>query len=403
MPQTPEIIVYDSAERSRLSISQSELERYVQTNQDLIEEALNSGANRVDIFIERERALYRDGCTGFVAHFDKCRLDVLWAAGGYGTERGEFEIHLLDENGNHIYPSGTKFERDVLGFQSKEEAMDIIHEYSSYGKEQVMQQEQRRDAEIEARLLSETPEVRLFRSDGPYCSDSFYSFENEAMIPATVTLYETLNPNTNKEHASIVIAFEDEGKDISAKDIAFFLWGIMATGTDRIAESPLDREMTEHDLYRAATLVRLLEIYHERPENLVHLEYTAPQKLHINSFVKEEMKQTENGYTYSGYIVPEHKSMVEDTIRTCAERANVEQPVAIHYTTADSYLQVIHIMQDNLQSHASELSNAEFKLLSNQIKSVKEEFVERFPLNETARSFAKEMSRQDLVQPDGKE
>lgn len=107
--------------------------------------------------------------------------------------------------------------------------------------------EKRRHASVESRLVKENHSVRVFVTDGPFCNGSYYSPQQEAIIPAVVSY--------NKKFHSITLSFEDGGKNLSAKEIVQSLWGPEAGGRDGIAGSPRGQEMTIEDLENATRTV----------------------------------------------------------------------------------------------------------------------------------------------------
>lgn len=102
--------------------------------------------------------------------------------------------------------------------------------------------------DIEKQLVKEDKDIRVFVTEGPFCSSAYYSPTQEAVIPATVTL------NLKKE--AITVAFEDGGKNASAREIVQALWGPKAGGHDGIAGSPRGQKMTREDLNKAVEKVR---------------------------------------------------------------------------------------------------------------------------------------------------
>lgn len=95
----------------------------------------------------------------------------------------------------------------------------------------------------EACLVRETPDIRVFVTDGVFCSASYYSPRFRTVAKATVVL--------NKQFDAITVAFEDGGTNHSAKEIVQQLWGSEAGGHNGIAGSPRGQVMTEED-FRAA-------------------------------------------------------------------------------------------------------------------------------------------------------
>lgn len=106
-----------------------------------------------------------------------------------------------------------------------------------------------KDRIIEDHLVSETVNVRLFVSDGVFCSAAYYSPKLNMIIPSTV-VYNMINK-------SITIAFSDD-VNISACDVAQYLWGPEAGGHKGIAGSPRGMEMEFEDAVHAADYIETL-------------------------------------------------------------------------------------------------------------------------------------------------
>lgn len=110
----------------------------------------------------------------------------------------------------------------------------------------------------EERCVFENEFVRAFKTDGVFCSSSYYSPQQEEIIPCTVSY--------NEKFHSITVAFADGGREnggeFSAKEIVQSLWGKEAGGRDGIAGSPRGQEMTEKDFNDAKE--KCLDILIER-------------------------------------------------------------------------------------------------------------------------------------------
>lgn len=113
------------------------------------------------------------------------------------------------------------------------------------GKEWV----EEKDRIIEDRLVSETVNVRLFASYGVFCSSAYYSPKQNMIIPGIVVY--------NFNNKSITISFSDD-VNISACDVAQYLWGPEAGGHKGIAGSPRGMEMEFEDAVHAADYIETL-------------------------------------------------------------------------------------------------------------------------------------------------
>lgn len=98
---------------------------------------------------------------------------------------------------------------------------------------------------MEAQHVFDTENVRVFITDGSFCSASYYSPVDQEVKKATATL----NTKTN----AVTVAFEDGGNPSKcARAIVQGLWGPEAGGRDGIAGSPRGMVMRTKDLLDAA-------------------------------------------------------------------------------------------------------------------------------------------------------
>lgn len=142
---------------------------------------------------------------------------------------------------------------------------------------------------VQDKLVRETSNMRIFKTDGVFCSGSYYSPEQDKVLPATVVF--------NEKFKSITIAFEDGGKNVSARDIVQKLWGPEAGGRDGIAGSPRGREMTELDFQKAQheveTTIELNEKNKKAFDAMVSLyENNSSVKFLMNFGLGGELKLT---------------------------------------------------------------------------------------------------------------
>lgn len=103
---------------------------------------------------------------------------------------------------------------------------------------------------VESRLVMENEKVRVFKTDGVFCSAAYYSANLGTVVPATIVL--------NTKFRAVTIAFEDGGKCHSAKDIVQELWGSEAGGHSGIAGSPRGWELSDEQL--EAEFQRAIEV-----------------------------------------------------------------------------------------------------------------------------------------------
>ncbi len=105
---------------------------------------------------------------------------------------------------------------------------------------------------IESKLVEENKNIRVFITDGVFCSASYFSPTLQTVAKATITL--------NTKFNAITIAFEDGGKEHSAAEIVQKLWGKDAGGRAGIAGSPRGEKMTNVDLQKACETVRKIYV-----------------------------------------------------------------------------------------------------------------------------------------------
>ena len=104
--------------------------------------------------------------------------------------------------------------------------------------------------ETESKLLMETENYRVFKTDRVFCGASYYSPTHRTIAKAVVSF----NTNFN----SITISCSDGSLDCRA--LVQRLWGPEAGGHKGIAGSPRGRIMDEYELKRAVYSVKLLTI-----------------------------------------------------------------------------------------------------------------------------------------------
>lgn len=192
--------------------------------------------------------------------------DRFWEAAEMIDVKGVHHIHELDKdiqdklnayyayNYNH---AGERYSETVDVTKQVEDAYGVINDILDIdapehdmliadGKEWA----QAREAAVEAQLIYEDKNMRVFDSNGVFCAASYYSPKQDALIPATVTY--------NEKAKTITLGFEDGGKQYNAMEIVRSVWGPEAGGREGIAGSPRGIEMTKDDLH--ALVERLKEV-----------------------------------------------------------------------------------------------------------------------------------------------
>lgn len=192
--------------------------------------------------------------------------DRFWEAAEMIDVKGVHHIHELDKdiqdklnayyayNYNH---AGERYSETVDVTKQVEDAYGVINDILDIdapehdmliadGKEWA----QAREAAVEAQLIYEDKNMRVFDSNGVFCAASYYSPKQDALIPATVTY--------NEKTKTVTLGFEDGGKQYNAMEIVRSVWGPEAGGREGIAGSPRGIEMTKDDLH--ALVERLKEV-----------------------------------------------------------------------------------------------------------------------------------------------
>lgn len=192
--------------------------------------------------------------------------DRFWEAAEMIDVKGVHHIHELDKdiqdklnayyayNYNH---AGERYSETVDVTKQVEDAYGVINDILDIdapehdmliadGKEWA----QAREAAVEAQLIYEDKNMRVFDSNGVFCAASYYSPKQDALIPAIVTY--------NEKTKAVTLGFEDGGKQYNAMEIVRSVWGPEAGGRKGIAGSPRGVEMTKDDLH--ALVERLKEV-----------------------------------------------------------------------------------------------------------------------------------------------
>lgn len=134
--------------------------------------------------------------------------------------------------------------------------------------------------EIESKLIAETENVRVFKTDGIFCNASYYSPKLQRICPSTIAI--------NTKFDSITIAFEDGGKKFSAREIAQSLWGPEAGGHNGIAGSPRGWKLTETELmYELARASAKLDMAFENIKTEDKINYNLNNH-QINNILKKK-------------------------------------------------------------------------------------------------------------------
>lgn len=211
---------------------------------------------------------------------DKLEDREFWAGAEYIDVNGPHHIHELDRDVqdqlNAVYAWNAQQPRER--YTEITDVKEVIRENQQFlekvldrnhpDHEQVFQEGRKWEREttkaVEDRCVFENEYVRAFKTDGPFCSASYYSEQQHEIIPATVSY--------NEKFQSITVAFADGGRENggehSAREIVQELWGREAGGRDGIAGSPRGMEMSEKDFVDARELVmdKIIEREQEREE-----------------------------------------------------------------------------------------------------------------------------------------
>lgn len=182
--------------------------------------------------------------------------DRFWEAAEKIDVEGAHHIHELDQdiqdklNAYYAYNDGQPRQRYTEAIDVTKQIDDAYNVVNAIidindpehdkliaaGKEWA----QTREKEVEDQLVYENKDVRVFDTNGIFCAASYFSPNQNIICPATITY--------NEKFKSIILAFEDGGKQLNAREIVQELWGPEAGGREGIAGSPRNVEMTKNDL-----------------------------------------------------------------------------------------------------------------------------------------------------------
>jgi len=100
--------------------------------------------------------------------------------------------------------------------------------------------------ETESKLIMETENYRVFRTDRVFCGASYYSSTHRTIAKAVISF--------NEKFKAITVSCSDGS--IDCRKLVQSLWGPDAGGHEGISGSPRGQEMSEHDLKRAVHAVK---------------------------------------------------------------------------------------------------------------------------------------------------
>lgn len=165
-----------------------------------------------------------------------------------------------------------------------EKVLDEAHPQHNDVIQKGREWEERTTNEVESKLVDDYAKMRVFKTDGVFCAGSYYSPNQEMVVPATITF--------NEKFKSITIAFENGGKDVSAKDIVQQIWGPEAGGRDGIAGSPRGQEMTDRDFEKAQIGLACMLSMNELTQNVENI---------IEQMTKEELSTEYTSMVFEKY------------------------------------------------------------------------------------------------------
>lgn len=222
-----------------------------------------------------------------------------WAAAEYIDVNGVHHSHELSEDiqnmlnayyawgethrGNRITEI-TDVTEQIL---SQKEILDIVLDQNHPEHDEAIQKgkewHDRITQAVESKLVDENENVRVFKTDGTFCSASYYSPNQKTIVPATVSF--------NTKFNAITVAFEDGGTNLSAKDIVQRLWGKDAGGRDGIAGSPRNWEKSteelQYEFQRASCFVKELVSLRKTSKDLSSEELYAVAEKKTNERLSE--------------------------------------------------------------------------------------------------------------------
>jgi len=230
-----------------------------------------------------------EDATIVISHIDLDTLGGISALMGNKIQDEEFwkAAEFIDLNGPHnLYQVKQEIRERYVAFQAYQaqnraprmtevtDVTDLVMQYLQIVEKAILGDQElilagkiwdeETKSKIEACLIYENENVRVFNSpEGTFCSASYYSELQGKIIPATVTL--------NGKFESVTMAFENGGKNLSAKEIVQELWGLEAGGHPGIAGSPRGQKMTIDDLEKLARIVN--EKINEIRDTSISFEY----------------------------------------------------------------------------------------------------------------------------------
>jgi len=118
--------------------------------------------------------------------------------------------------------------------------LDAWNFLSSLGTEDIekgLEWDRQKTEEVESKLVTEDPSMRVFISDGVFCNGSYYSPTLQMVVPSILTL--------NTKFGTITLSFAEGG---NAKEVMQDFFGPLAGGHAGIAGTPRNERYDETDL-----------------------------------------------------------------------------------------------------------------------------------------------------------
>ena len=215
---------------------------------------------------------------------DKIADPAFWLAAEFIDVNGPHHVHEFSQEVqdklNAVWAWNAEQTRERLteptdvttqvaeNYKMLEAVLDEIHPQHDTMIQKGKEWEKSTTKEVESKLIGDYKHMRVFKTDGVFCSGAYYSPSKDKVIPATVVY--------NEKYNSITIAFEDGGKRISAKDIVQKLWGPEAGGREGIAGSPRGQNMTEYEFekaqYAVQSMVKMRDVLDRAPTTIKSIQ-----------------------------------------------------------------------------------------------------------------------------------
>ena len=196
---------------------------------------------------------------------------------------------------------------------------------------------------VESKLVGDYKHMRVFETDGLFCSGSYYSPGMNRVVPATVV--------HNEKTGAITVAFADGGERLSAKNIVQQLWGPEAGGRDGIAGSPRGQRMSPYHFEQAQYAVQSMSKMKELVETMQDEIRNMPASELFENYITQAYENWSNlefaddPVAFSLII---DKNMIEQAVEQAKQEGN-------GVLSSETYINAVIGMQVNIRVPDMEL------------------------------------------------